>query len=276
MKYTPRLPSENHSVTKVSPLKELAILLGGLLALVIVVYTVLGVSVELVVQRISPQTEQKIASFFLRNYDFSGDKDPQTVYLQHLIDTILTNKCLTLPYPVKVHLLDDTDTINAMALPGGHIIVYKGLVNIMQSENELSFVLGHELGHFNNRDHLRGLGRSLVFLSMATVLHAPGKGVSKMVKKVVRLTETGFSRNQESDADMTGLDVLNCVYGHVNGATHFFKHMPKNLDPGHLGHYFSSHPENEKRINALLQQAENNHYTSEALTKLALPDQSNS
>jgi Zn-dependent protease with chaperone function len=275
VKYTPRLPQENHNVTPTSPLKELFVLLGGLLTLVVSLYIVLGLGVELLVPRISPGTEQKIASLFLDNFDLVDKEDKENLYLQQLVDQMAAKECFSLPYKLRVHLVE-SDTINAMALPGGHILVFSDLLNIMESENELSFVLAHEIGHFKNRDHLRGMGRSLVFAFLATALRAPGKSVSNLVSKVIRITESGFSRDQESDADATGLDILQCTYGHINGATHFFKHMPKKLDPGRLGHYFASHPENEKRINTLLELARKKGYPSGQLTPLAVAKQENS
>ena len=46
--------------------------------------------------------------------------------------------------------------MNAVALPGGNIVVFAGLLKEIKSENELAMILGHELGHFAHRDHLRG------------------------------------------------------------------------------------------------------------------------
>ncbi len=40
------------------------------------------------------------------------------------------------------------------------MVVFTGLLEKMTSENELAFVLAHELGHYDHRDHLRGLGRA--------------------------------------------------------------------------------------------------------------------
>ncbi|RUM38894.1 MAG: hypothetical protein DSY58_01440 [Desulfobulbus sp.] len=271
MKYTPRLSKNNYNVTPVSPLKELFILLGGLLTLVVLIYIVLGMSVEMLVTRISPETEQKIASIILDKFDLLEEDDKENAYLQHLVDKMVAKRCFSLPYPIKVHLVE-SDTINAMALPGGNIVVFSGLLEIMNSENELSFVLGHEVGHFQNRDHLRGMGRSLVFAFLSTVIRAPGKSVSNLVARTVRVTESAFSRDQESDADAIGLQILNCTYGHVNGATDFFKHMPDTLDPGRIGHYFASHPENQKRINALVALAQKKGYQSKPLTSLGLPE----
>jgi Zn-dependent protease with chaperone function len=69
----------------------------------------------------------------------------------------------------KIHIIPDP-RINAMALPGGNIVVFSALIKETGSENELAFVLAHELGHFANRDHLRGLGRRLLLLTASAAL----------------------------------------------------------------------------------------------------------
>jgi Zn-dependent protease with chaperone function len=59
-------------------------------------------------------------------------------------------------YKVSVH---DQATVNAVALPGGNIIVFKGLLTELKSENEVAMILAHELGHYAHRDHLHGIGQ---------------------------------------------------------------------------------------------------------------------
>jgi len=271
MKYTPRLPEKNHNVSQVSPLHELFILLGSLLAIVAVIYLLLGYSVGLLISRISPETEQKIAGLFLNKFDTKERQNTKVVYLQKLVDRMKEKGCISLPYPVTVHLVD-SKTVNAVALPGGHIIIFSSLLDIVKSENELSFVLGHEIGHFKNKDHLSSLGRGLIFATLSALLLPADNGIGHLIAKTVQITETGFSREQESAADAFGLQDLYCSYGHINGAIQFFNHMPENLDPGRLGHYFSSHPDNEKRINGLQELTRKKGYTEGRLIPLAIPD----
>ncbi len=249
MKFTPRQPESNVNVSPTNPLKEFVILAGGLLAIVVGVYLVLGLAVDLIVPRISPDLEKKLAAPLMRQFDKEEQIEPSTRALQALVDR-LQAKCAPLPYPVTVHVLDSRQ-INAAALPGGHMIVFSGLLAEMDSENALAFVLGHELGHFVNRDHLRGLGRGLVLLAASTLLMGADNNVSSMIGQGVVLTEMSFSRKQENRADEFGLEALYCLYGHVAGATDFFERMPKDKDPGRFGHYFASHPENRRRIDHL-------------------------
>jgi predicted Zn-dependent protease len=268
--YTPRLPQTNHNVSESSPLRELAILLGGLLAVAIVLYLLLGFAVELLVPHITPTLEKRLSALLLNHYQANEEEDPQQLYLQQLINTMQEDNCFALPYPVRVHLVD-TDSVNAAALPGGNILVYQGLLDLVDSENELCFVLGHEIGHFQNRDHLRGMGRGLVFALLSSLAFGPDNPVSRLVGQTVAVTEAGFSREQEADADTFGLQVLQCRYGHVGGATAFFEHMPEDLDPGRYGHYLSTHPENRRRITGLKTLSRELGYSDGPLTALDIP-----
>lgn len=66
------------------------------------------------------------------------------------------------------------ETVNAIALTGDAIVIYQGLLTQVNSENELMMILGHELGHFAHRDHLRSLSRGLLIqAAIATILGDP-------------------------------------------------------------------------------------------------------
>jgi predicted Zn-dependent protease len=249
MKYSPRQPESNVNVTPTSPLREFFVLTGSLLGVVIAVYLLLGVAVDLIVPRLSLDLEKKMAAPFIRSIESDRGDSQQEQFVQTLVDDLET-RCTDLPYRFKVHV-HRARTINALAFPGGHIIVYTGLLSRVKSENELAFVLAHELGHYAHRDHLRGVGRALVFLAISASLFGPDSGVSNMLAHGLSITELSFSRRQETLADEFALRTLNCAYGHTAGATDFFENMPKEHDPGKFGHYFASHPENHRRISHL-------------------------
>lgn len=246
MKYTPRQPESNVNVTPTSPLREFFVLTCGLLGVVIAIYLLLGLAVDLVVPRISTDLEQKMAIFFIRSIDKTDTDSKQEGYIQSLLED-LQRCCTELPYRFKVHVRE-APTVNALAFPGGHIVVFTGLLNKVTSENELAFVLAHEMGHYAHRDHLRGMGRSVIFMAISAFLFGTDSSVSNLLAKGLNITELSFSRQQETQADEFGLETLNCAYGHASGATDFFEKIPKEHDPGKFGHYFASHPENRRRI----------------------------
>jgi Zn-dependent protease with chaperone function len=249
MKYTARLPKTNVNVTPTSPLKEFFILTGGMFCLVVGIYLVLGLAVDLIVPHISPDLEKKMAVHFVGSLGTGDDHSEKAAYLQSLVET-MQSQCTDLTYQFVIHV-HKSPVANAMAMPGGHIIVFTELLETVTSENELAFILAHEMGHYANRDHLRGIGRAFVFMTMSTFLFGADSSVSKMLANSLNLTELSFSRKQEYQADEFGLKTLNCAYGHASGATDFFEKIPKERDPGKFGHYFSTHPENRRRISRI-------------------------
>ncbi len=157
-------------------------------------------------------------------------------------------------YPFRLEI-DDSDGANAMALPGGLIVVTRGLLDQVESENELAFVLGHELGHFRNRDHLRALGRGLVLSLVFSV--ATGNDVAGLGIKAADLTLRGFSREQESRADEFALAIVHSEYGHVNQAWRLFERWDtQHNDASVLTTYLSTHPQPGDRARRLRELAE--------------------
>ena len=246
MKYTPRQPDSNVNVTPTSPLKDFFVLSGGLLVIIVAVYFLLAFAVNLIVPHITPETEKKMTAIFGNLAKTKTAYPEKQSKLQALLDSIQRD-CAKLPYDFKIHI-KKADTLNALAMPGGHIIVFTALLDKVTSENELAYILGHELGHYANRDHLRGLGRALVFMTVSVVLFGTDSSMGNMAGHVLNISEMSFSRRQEAKADEFGLEMLNCTYGHVGGATDFFSRISKEKDPSIFGHYFSSHPENQDRI----------------------------
>ena len=260
MKFTARQPGRNVNVSPTHPLKEFAVLAGGLLAMVVIVYLALGLAVDLIVPRLSMDLEKKLAGVFIGRLAETDEVADATRALQTLVDQ-LQDRCAPLPYSITVHV-QQSDAVNAAALPGGHMVVFTGLLAKMSSENELAFVLAHELGHYAHRDHLRGLGRALVLMTASTVLLGADNSINSMIGQGLVLTELSFSRNQETQADVFALETLFCHYGHVADSTSFFSKIPQDGDPGRFGHYFASHPENRRRISHLEDLAQERGYPS--------------
>ena len=249
MQYKARLPNSNVNVSPTSPLKELFLLTGALLTALIGLYALLGVAVDLVVPHISTDLEKKMAGVFVRSIDAKHVDSQKQIYVQSLLND-LQSRCTKLPYHFKAHVRESS-TMNALAMPGGHIMVFTGLLDKMNSENELAFVMAHEMGHYAHRDHLRGFGRAMVVMTLSALSFGPDSGVSKILAHSLNLTELSFSRDQETWADEFALETLTCAYGHAAGATAFFEKIPEEQDAGKFGHYFSSHPETHRRISHL-------------------------
>ena len=66
---------------------------------------------------------------------------------------------IALPYPLRVSVVDH-DMVNAVALPGGRILIFRGLIDAAGTPEEVAGVLAHEIGHVANRDPVRGVLRA--------------------------------------------------------------------------------------------------------------------
>ncbi len=250
MKFIPKEIRDNINISSQSPLKEFFLLLSALLGIIILVYIALGFTVDLIVPKLPPGVEMRLGRMYSRIYESKKDKKNMEaeIELQTILDGLV--KEATFNQSFEVHLVSNPRA-NAVALPGGNIIVTTALIKEIDSENELAFVLAHELGHFANRDHLRGLGRGLVFLTISTVLFGADSSVSQLLENSLQNVEMKFSQKQERKADLFGLELLNKRYGHVTGAIDFFQKMKKKEKGGRFLYFFATHPHSLDRINAL-------------------------
>ena len=245
MRFTPKLADGNVNVSREHPLKEAAWLVGGLILLLVLLYIVLGFVASLVATHLPVQAEIWIGDKLSARFQGQADK----VLQQHLDDLLraLPDDSPLHAYPFRIYL-NDSDKVNAFALPGGSIVVFKGLLQAVGSENELDMVLAHELGHFAHRDHLQAMGRSLLVVVGSWLL--PGDQSSDMVPWIAGKLEKKYSQKQEAAADSWGLDLLNRRYGHVGGATDFFKRLA-GKNKSHFAYFLATHPHPEDRMQSL-------------------------
>ena len=99
----------------------------------------------------------------------------------------------------RFHLIADPDFINAFALPGGHVFIGMGLIGQMTSEDELAFVLGHELEHI---DHYHAAERVQI---EARLRNLNLDVVAAIAQIPMSLWQAGYSKEQEFEADREGL-----------------------------------------------------------------------
>ncbi len=251
MKYRSALPENNDNVSHNRPLKEFFILLSGLLVIFLLVFWSLGFFIDLAVDHISPEDEAILFAKinFTKEDEVKLSSDQQAV-LQKIVNSL--KQCIKVPYPVTVRLVK-SEHANAAAFPGGAVIVLTGLLEKVKSENGLAFVLAHELGHYINRDHLRSMGRGIVLLALSSLITGANSDISQILAPAQAFGYAKYSQKQESEADKTALQALNCLYGHVGGAAEFFEALinEKSKFDFKALHYFSSHPELQKRIDNL-------------------------
>ncbi|MFH1413402.1 MAG: M48 family metallopeptidase [Candidatus Omnitrophota bacterium] len=250
MKFIPRQIKENVNISQTFPLKEFFVLLGGISGILFALYLILGFALDIIIDRMPLGFEQRLGGFFSKKFSFLETSSEVELAAQKLVDD-LASYLAKASYQFRVHIIEE-EKINAVALPGGHILVYSGLLEEIETENELAMVLAHELGHFANRDHLRGMGRGLVAAAFSSFIFGFDSAVNNFMMKMLLTTDRRFSRQQEAAADSFAVDLLYKKYGHVAGAIEFFGHLDEYAKsiPGFLK-YFLTHPLHTKRIELL-------------------------
>lgn len=266
MKFTPRVLKENVNVSRSSPLRELFVLLGGIIGGLLIIYLVLGFALDILIDWMPAKLERAAGSLFGKIYKLEGPPSAKELEIQRLLDD------LTMCFPERdmhfVVRVQESPDVNALALPGRRILIFSELLKEVKSENELAMILAHELGHFAHRDHLRGLGRGLVLVFISSVLFGVDSAVFDFAQKSLITAELKFSRQQEVAADMFALELLNKKYGHVGGACAFFEHIKgKEYSPRFLK-FLSTHPYPLDRIKLLKEQIAKKGYLVQDVTPL--------
>lgn len=255
------MPRDNINVSDEHPLKEAAILIVGLGVAFALLALVLIFLVDLLLLAVSPEREARLFSGWVPDgivrSEAPDSRQPSLEALLQRLEIHWTDR----EYELRI-LVSDDDAPNALALPGGLIVVTAGLLDAMESENELAFVLGHEMGHFRNRDHLRGLGRGVVFGIFVAAISA-GNGGADAGVAAADLTLRRFSREQENDADRFGLEVVGAEYGHAADSWRFFEKLgDRQGAPSQLTGYLSTHPAPQDRISDIQAYARNNGWST--------------
>jgi len=259
LKFTPKLPEESVNVSKQQPFLDLLWMGAGVMGTAFILYFGLGLAIEYGAKKVSTENEIAIFEYFIDDENITENQSEVDLLLASLIEK--SKHCYETPYHFRVSL-EASDEINAYAMPGGTIVINTALYDETMSENELFFVLAHEMGHFKNRDHLEGLGRSFVGMAIGSLFGM--SDISDMMDSTLELGENKLSQKQESDADRFAVEMMQCYYGHVGGDTDFFSHLPQEETTS----WFSSHPAVIKRIDAINAYAKSKGYESRELLPL--------
>lgn len=155
--------------------------------------------------------------------------------------------------PYIFHVLQDP-SVNAFAIPGGHLYVNSGLIAAAASEAELAAVIGHELGHSEKRHPTQNMSRAMgTQVVMGMLL---GKESGALQQTAANLIANGalsaYSRSAEREADSIAVYLLNrSGYDPMAMVTFFEKllEIEKQQGGSSIGiSLFSSHPDTVERI----------------------------
>ena len=150
-----------------------------------------------------------------------------------------------------------------MALPGGHIVVFQGLINVSESAEELAGVLAHEVQHVLLRHSTRGIIRSMASNMLMTLIGGSQNEVMSTILGLAGgLDSLAFSRKMEEEADLHGIKMMLSAKVDPKGMVEVFRKLKKEEDKMYeviedekwrkkskkWMDYLSTHPSGEGRI----------------------------
>jgi predicted Zn-dependent protease len=203
-----------------------------------------GLLVPLVPQRVERAWSGQIEGVFRASANVCEGQEGGAA-LRRLFDRLGT--AAGLPSPPDFEVLD-TNMVNAFTLPGGRILVLRGLIDNAQDPDELAGVLAHELGHVKHRDPTREMLRRMALSMIARSMGWGGNVASTMAA-------LSYGRRAEAAADASAVETLHKAGLRADGLGRFFAMLLKRTGEPGVPAFLSDHPSTTDRAARLKQPA---------------------
>lgn len=157
-----------------------------------------------------------------------------------------------------VKIIDDKETLNAFATPGGHIYVFTGLIRFLEDEDHFAGVMAHEIAHADQRHSIKQLQRNYGISLLLSIALGNDPGALQQIVGQLTGTLAGlqFSRSAESEADTYSVNYLSGTEHYAcDGAAGFFIKMNSVAQQGNPPEFLSTHPNPDNRIQEIEQMA---------------------
>jgi predicted Zn-dependent protease len=149
--------------------------------------------------------------------------------------------------------VQQTKELNAYCMPGGRIMVYSGLIESLKTtDDELAAVIGHEIAHAlreHTRERVSRAYAQQLVLSGAAAVAGVGEGTASIANMIAEVTfQLPFSRDQESEADTIGLELMARAGYDPRAAVSLWNKMSSASSSGGPPEFLSTHPAAKERI----------------------------
>lgn len=149
-----------------------------------------------------------------------------------------------------------TDSVNAFATPGGFVMVTAGLVKSLENEDEIAYVLAHEIAHVVKKHHYRVVLRQrLAEKAAENIQAAMGESANAALSQVsAEIYARGLDKSSEYEADRLGIELMTQAGFDPAAAVGVLERLQKlKGDDPRAELLFSTHPSPAERLDAVLQ-----------------------
>ena len=145
--------------------------------------------------------------------------------------------------PIRVSIIKSS-VINAFALPGTEVVVTTGLLDELQSLDELAGILAHERAHVRQRHISQQLARSMVFRYLFSLFSGGSTPFGSIMAETI--ISSSWSRELEQEADAIALETLRQAQISPLGLADFFRRL-ETKEQNYLPEKLSTHPDTAAR-----------------------------
>ncbi|MEK9679676.1 MAG: M48 family metallopeptidase [Rhodospirillaceae bacterium] len=245
-----RLPKKSHTALRYVPKwRHIGAYTVLTIAVIVGLYLALPLLVVAGVNLVPQSWEDKIGRRAFSQFESMREKeqvnrvclDRIQAMSDKIIDRIKTTNGLTQQFHL---LVMQGKLVNAFAMPGGHLVLFEGLVKAASSPEEVAGVLGHEMGHEIKRHVAQAFFRALIVNHTLSLIF--GTGFSADIS--TSLASRSYSRDAEREADELAVELLQKARIDTNGIRTFFEKLAEK-EKGLVEklEYFSTHPRSQDR-----------------------------
>ncbi|MEO0466777.1 MAG: M48 family metallopeptidase [Pseudomonadota bacterium] len=156
----------------------------------------------------------------------------------------------------------DTQDVNAFVMPGNRVGVYRGMVELSENDDQLSAVLGHEIGHSVYNHAGRRMTRAYaaqaalvagqIAVASSDELNQYGSLIGALGGAAVQFgVILPYSRTSELEADRVGVDYMYGAGYDVRQSVRLWELMDANSSGSRPPEFMSTHPEPSRRASDL-------------------------
>ncbi|HZN24199.1 MAG TPA: M48 family metallopeptidase [Burkholderiales bacterium] len=162
------------------------------------------------------------------------------------------------PYKYDFYVLADQRTVNAFALPGGQIFITEALLGLLNSEDEVAAVLGHEVGHVLARHSAEQLAKQQLTQQIigAVVIGSGSYDAAQLANLAGSLIHMKHGRNDELEADSLGLRLTREAGYDPRAMIAVMQVLEKASGGARQPEFASTHPSPANRIQRIREQLE--------------------
>jgi len=157
------------------------------------------------------------------------------------------------PYYFQFHLLADPQTVNAFALPGGQVFITFGLLRLLDTEDEVAGVLGHEIGHVVGRHSNEQMAKAQLSQGLVNAVVMAGGSdygmtAGQIAQFVTQLKTTAYGREDELESDQLGVRFMKRAGYDPHALIRVMEVLKKAAGGRAPPEFLSTHPDPDNRV----------------------------